>query len=138
MTTSGGEPIPSITDATLDDIAANGIWADAGLAPSPAVIAVSRALLAAVQGTETVTLPGELAGLVADIRGQASFDVTRIQASDGTGLSAFSIKLNDGKPHPVVIVPVSVYKRQGVHAARYRHRRVGVHVRGLHRCRGAQ
>lgn len=51
MTTADGEPIASITDATLADIAANGIWRSGGLDINPSVLAVSRALLAAVQGT---------------------------------------------------------------------------------------
>ncbi|SOB81117.1 CocE/NonD family hydrolase [Streptomyces sp. 1331.2] len=105
MTTSGGEPIPSITDATLDDIATNGIWAGAGLNPSPAVIAVARALLAALEGAEGIALPPELAETVADVRRRAVAGVSRIEASGGVQLSAFSIRLSGSEPRPVVIVP---------------------------------
>ncbi|MCX5215081.1 hypothetical protein OG689_38470 [Kitasatospora sp. NBC_00240] len=104
MTTSGGEPVPSINDATLADIATNGIWDGAGLSPSPAVLAVARALLAALQGEAVGDLPDELAGEVGDVRRRASVGLPRIQSGD-VSLSAFSIRLNDGEPHPVVILP---------------------------------
>ncbi|WP_441249146.1 CocE/NonD family hydrolase C-terminal non-catalytic domain-containing protein [Kitasatospora sp. McL0602] len=104
MASSGGEPIPSITDATLTDIATNGMWEGAGLNPSPAVLAVARALLAAFQGEAVGELPVEIAGEVADVQQRAIVDFPHIQ-SGKIKLSAFSIKLNDGEPHPVVIMP---------------------------------
>ncbi|MGY3677600.1 CocE/NonD family hydrolase C-terminal non-catalytic domain-containing protein [Streptomyces sp. TE33382] len=104
MTTGGGEAIPSITDATLADIVTNGIWDGAGLNPSPAVLAVARTLLAALQGETVGELPEELAGEMADVRRRATVGLPRIQSGE-ISLSALSIKLNDGAPHPVVIVP---------------------------------
>jgi hypothetical protein len=47
MTGFGADPIPSITEATLTDIAANGIWAS-GPTVNTSVVALARALIAAV------------------------------------------------------------------------------------------
>ncbi|MCM2412593.1 CocE/NonD family hydrolase [Streptomyces sp. RKAG290] len=106
MTSASGDPIPSINEATLTDIATNGAWAVGGLTPSPAALDVSGALLAAVQDSAgSVDLPAELADLVAAVRQRATIGLPRIAASDGVHLSALSIKLNDGGEHPVVIVP---------------------------------
>ncbi|MBO1418901.1 CocE/NonD family hydrolase C-terminal non-catalytic domain-containing protein [Streptomyces sp. FH025] len=100
--TSG--PTPSVTEATLTDIATNGIWGP-GHSVSQAVVDVSQALLAAVQGEEGVELPPELSQLVAEVRRIARIESPRITAADGIQLSAFTIKLKDDTPHPVVIVP---------------------------------
>ncbi|WP_380282279.1 CocE/NonD family hydrolase C-terminal non-catalytic domain-containing protein [Kitasatospora purpeofusca] len=106
MTTAGGDPIPSVTEATLDDIATNGIWRGAGLDISPAVLAVARALLAAVQGTATEgALPEELRELVAGVRRRAEVTLPRIAVEGGVGLSAFVIKQSGSEPRPVVVVP---------------------------------
>ncbi|MEU0145931.1 CocE/NonD family hydrolase [Streptomyces sp. NPDC006288] len=94
----------SITGATLTDIATNGIWGS-GLTVSPSVVDVSRALVAALQGTAGGALPAELSELADDVRQKASINFPSIVASDGVRLSALSIKLNDSSPHPVVIVP---------------------------------
>ncbi|MEW1671623.1 alpha/beta fold hydrolase [Streptomyces noursei] len=95
---------PSVTDATLADIAANGIWGP-GHSISQAVLDVSRALLASLQGEEGVQLPPELSELVAEVRGKGTFALPRIVTHDGTRLSAFRIRLNSDEPRPVVIVP---------------------------------
>ncbi|GHJ41921.1 CocE/NonD family hydrolase C-terminal non-catalytic domain-containing protein [Streptomyces sp. TS71-3] len=106
MPTSGGEPIPSITDATLADVATNGIWRGAGLDINPSVLAVARALLAAVQGTAPAsTLPEELQELVVGVRRQAEITCPRVPTTDDVSLSAFAIRQNDSQPRPVVIVP---------------------------------
>ncbi|SEL52277.1 CocE/NonD family hydrolase [Streptacidiphilus jiangxiensis] len=104
MTAAGGEPIPSITDATLTDIATNGIWGP-GPTVNQAAVDTARALLAVLQGETGVTLPAELSKLVADVRQRASIGLPRIVAHDGVRLSAFSIKLNASDPRPAVIVP---------------------------------
>ncbi|MFI5527247.1 CocE/NonD family hydrolase [Kitasatospora sp. NPDC051853] len=98
------DPTPSVTEATLTDIATNGVWGP-GHSVSQAVVDVSRALLAALQGEEGVELPPELSELVAEVRGSATVTLPRITANDGVRLSAFGIELTDGAPHPVVIVP---------------------------------
>ncbi|HEY3609647.1 MAG TPA: CocE/NonD family hydrolase C-terminal non-catalytic domain-containing protein [Pseudonocardiaceae bacterium] len=103
MTEFGGDPITSITDATLTDIAANGIWAP-GPTVNPSVVAVARALVAALQGAADVGLPPELGELVANVRQAATIDFPAI-VSDGVRLSALSIKLNGPDVRPVVIVP---------------------------------
>ncbi|MEV7425995.1 CocE/NonD family hydrolase C-terminal non-catalytic domain-containing protein [Streptomyces sp. NPDC091212] len=102
MTAAGEEPTSSV-----NDIAAHGMWAP-GHTVNPSVVRVARALLAALQGGSgegDEALPAELSELVAGVRERASVALPRIVASDGVRLSAFSIKLNDGGPHPVVIVP---------------------------------
>ncbi|MFI6691410.1 CocE/NonD family hydrolase C-terminal non-catalytic domain-containing protein [Streptomyces sp. NPDC050433] len=102
MTAAGEEPT-----ASINNIATQGIWAS-GPTINPAVVQVARALLAALEDEAAGTagaLPAELSELVAGVRERASIGFPRIVASDGIRLSAFSIKLNDGKPHPVVIVP---------------------------------
>ncbi|WP_328461589.1 alpha/beta fold hydrolase [Streptomyces sp. NBC_00448] len=104
MTAAGGEPIASITDATLTDIATNGVW-DSGLTFTPSVIDLANALVAALQGSPGGALPPELAELANAVRRRASIGFPRIVASDGVRLSAFSIELSDPTPHPVVIVP---------------------------------
>ncbi|MFJ3880204.1 alpha/beta fold hydrolase [Streptomyces sp. NPDC090077] len=98
------ETTPSVTEATLTDIATNGIWGP-GHSVSQAVVDVSRALLAALQGEEGVELPQELAELVADVRRIGTIGLPRITGHEGVRLSSFRIKLNDDAPHPVVIVP---------------------------------
>ncbi|MBD0674379.1 CocE/NonD family hydrolase C-terminal non-catalytic domain-containing protein [Streptomyces sp. CBMA156] len=139
MTTDSGAPIASITDATLTDIAANGIWGP-GPVVSQAVIDVARALLAALRGEPGVELPEELAKLVADVRQATSVDVTGIAGPDGKRLSALTIKLNDGNPHPVVIVPAGwnpygwlpflfaylTLARRGYHVLAYSPRGIGI------------
>ncbi|MEV7022434.1 alpha/beta fold hydrolase [Kitasatospora sp. NPDC093558] len=98
------DPTPSVTEATLTDIATNGVWGP-GHSVSQAVVDVSRALLASLQGEEGVELPPELSELVAEVQRIATIALPRIATHDGVRLSAFSIKLKDGAPHPVVIVP---------------------------------
>ncbi|MFE6868624.1 alpha/beta fold hydrolase [Kitasatospora sp. NPDC057692] len=98
------DPTASVTEATLTDIATNGIWGP-GHSVSQAVVDVSQALLASLQGQEGVELPPELSELVAEVRRIATIALPRITTNDGVRLSAFSIKLKDGAPHPVVIVP---------------------------------
>ncbi|MFB7914434.1 alpha/beta fold hydrolase [Streptomyces sp. NPDC056061] len=100
--TSG--PTPSVTEATLTDIATNGVWGP-GHSVSQAVVDVSRALLASLRGEEGVELPPELSELVTEVQRNARIALPRIVSHDGTRLSAFSIKLKDDAPHPVVIVP---------------------------------
>lgn len=95
---------PSVTEATLTDIATNGIWGP-GHSVSEAVVDVSRALLASLQGEEGVELPAELAELVAAVRRTATITLPRITSHDGVRLSAFGIKLKGDVPRPVVIVP---------------------------------
>ncbi|MGX2996285.1 alpha/beta fold hydrolase [Streptomyces sp. JNUCC 64] len=104
MTSDPTAPAPPVTEATLTDIATNGVWGP-GHSVSQAVVDVSRALLAALQGEEGVQLPPELAELVAEVRGIATIGQPRVVASDGVRLSAFSVKLKGDAPHPVVIVP---------------------------------
>ncbi|MFD8594988.1 CocE/NonD family hydrolase [Kitasatospora sp. NPDC059646] len=106
MTTADGEPIASITDATLADIAANGMWRGGGFDLNPSVLAVARALLAAVQGVAPAgTLPEELRELVAQVLRRAGVAFPRIAVTDEIGLSAFAIKQQGPEPRPVVIVP---------------------------------
>ncbi|MFD7643540.1 CocE/NonD family hydrolase [Kitasatospora sp. NPDC059795] len=106
MTTADGEPIAAITEATLADIAANGIWRGASLDINPAVLAVARALLAALQGAAPAgTLPEDLAELVARVQRQAGISFPRIPVAGEVGLSAFAIKQQVSEPRPVVIVP---------------------------------
>ncbi|MFG2672609.1 CocE/NonD family hydrolase [Streptomyces sp. NPDC048445] len=104
MTAAYGEPTASVSDATLTDIATNGIW-ESGLAVTPSVANVARALVAALRDGQSGELPDELAQLVDDVRQGATIGFPSIVASDGVRLSAFSIKLNDPSPHPVVIMP---------------------------------
>ncbi|MFD0573292.1 hypothetical protein ACFQ0T_33755 [Kitasatospora gansuensis] len=112
MTASGGEPIPSITDATLTDIATNGIWGP-GPTVNPAAVDASRALLAALQGETRGTLPAELESLAADVRQRATINLPQIVAEDGVRLSAFSIKLNGPEPRPLVVVPAAGARSAG-------------------------
>ncbi|GAB2629066.1 CocE/NonD family hydrolase [Streptomyces capparidis] len=106
MTTADGEPIASITDATLADIATNGIWRGAGLDINPSVLAVARALLAAVQGTAPAgALPEELRELVGGVRRRAEVALGRVPVAEGVSLSAFAIKQSAAEPRPVVIMP---------------------------------
>ncbi len=106
MTTEDGAPIPSVTDATLTDIATNGIWRSAGLDINPSVLAVARALLAAVQGAApTGALPDELRELVDGVRRGAGVTLQRLPVTEDLSLSAFLIKQNTTEPRPVVIVP---------------------------------
>ncbi|MFE2287535.1 alpha/beta fold hydrolase [Streptomyces sp. NPDC059443] len=104
MTTAAGEPIPSITDATLTDIATNGIWGP-GPTVNPAAVDTARALLHALQDETRGTLPAELSQLAGDIRRRATISYPRITAADGIRLSAFAIKLNGPEPRPLVVVP---------------------------------
>ncbi|MGV9267605.1 CocE/NonD family hydrolase [Kitasatospora sp. NPDC003701] len=104
MTASGAGPIPSITDATLTDIAANGFWGS-GLTVNPAAVDTGKALLAAVRGEKGGTLPAELASLVADVRRVATVGVHSIPREEGVSLSAFSISSNGPDPRPLVVVP---------------------------------
>ncbi|CAN3985385.1 CocE/NonD family hydrolase [Kitasatospora purpeofusca] len=104
--TTAGEPTPSVTDATLTDIATHGLWRGASLDINPSVLAVAKALLAAVQGTGTdAVLPEELRELAAGVRQRAQVTLPRITTADGFGLSAFSIKQSGSEQRPVVIVP---------------------------------
>ncbi|MFE3642440.1 alpha/beta fold hydrolase [Streptomyces sp. NPDC059169] len=98
------DPTPSVTEATLTDIATNGIWGP-GHSVSQAVVDVSRALLASLQGEEGVELPPELSELVAEVQRIATITLPRITTHDDVRLSAFRINLKDDAPHPVVIVP---------------------------------
>ncbi|WP_030238215.1 alpha/beta fold hydrolase [Streptomyces sp. NRRL S-350] len=130
---------PSISDATLTDIATNGIWGD-GLTINPAAVEVAQALLAALRGEAGVSLPPELRELVDGVRQAATIDLPRITAPDGVGLSALTIKLNDGGPHPVVIVPAGwnpfgwlpflfaylTLARRGYHVLAYSPRGIGI------------
>ncbi|MFD5872441.1 CocE/NonD family hydrolase [Streptomyces sp. NPDC060322] len=104
MTAAGEQPTPSITEATLEGIAADGIWAP-GPTVSPAAAAVATALLAALRGEASGGLPPELERLTAEVRERATIDLPHILTEEGFKLSALSVKLNDGEPHPVVIVP---------------------------------
>ncbi|MFJ8621384.1 CocE/NonD family hydrolase [Kitasatospora sp. NPDC093550] len=133
------DPISSITEATLTDIATNGIWGE-GFTVNPSVVAVGQALLAAVRGDGGVELPPELEELVAGVREAADVELPRIAAADGIELSALSIKLNDGVPHPVVIVPAGwnpygwlpflylylTLARRGYHVLAYSPRGIGI------------
>ncbi|MFB7476543.1 CocE/NonD family hydrolase [Kitasatospora sp. NPDC056184] len=106
MTTAGGEPTPSVSDATLADIAANGVWRGASLDINPAVLAVARALLAALQGTApAAALPEELRKLVEQVLREAGVTFPRIPVTEEVGLSAFAIQQKTSEPRPVVIVP---------------------------------
>ncbi|MFD8824720.1 CocE/NonD family hydrolase [Streptomyces sp. NPDC059605] len=106
MTTEGGEPIASVTDATLADIAAHGIWRGASLDINPSVLTVARALLAALRGTAPAgVLPDELRELVERVLREAGVGFPRIAVTDEIGLSAFTIKQKTSEPRPVVIVP---------------------------------
>ncbi|GAA1386994.1 CocE/NonD family hydrolase [Kitasatospora putterlickiae] len=142
MTTASGDPIASVTDATLIDIATNGIWGP-GLTPSESVADLARALLAALQGDQGAELPAELAQLVAEVRQASTVDVTGITVPGDTGdlrLSALTIKLNDGASHPVVIVPAGwnpygwlpflfaylTLARRGYHVLAYSPRGIGI------------
>ncbi|MFD5438024.1 CocE/NonD family hydrolase C-terminal non-catalytic domain-containing protein [Kitasatospora sp. NPDC127067] len=104
MTSVSGEPIPAITEATLADIADNGLRGP-GATVNQAVIDLGNALQAAAQGDEAVQLPPELAELVARVRQIADVDVTRIEVEEDIRLSAFRIRLKGDEPRPVVIVP---------------------------------
>ncbi|MFK8850808.1 CocE/NonD family hydrolase [Streptomyces sp. Ac-502] len=106
MTTADGEPVVSVTDATLADIATHGIWRGAGFDINPSVLAVARALLAAVQGSAPAgALPGELQELVAGVRRRAEVTLQRVPMTEDISLSAFAIRQNAAEPRPVVIVP---------------------------------
>ncbi|MFE6867883.1 CocE/NonD family hydrolase [Kitasatospora sp. NPDC057692] len=106
MTAEGGEPVAAITDATLADIAANGVWRGASLDINPAVLALTRALLAALQGTApAATLPEELRKLVEQILREAGVTFPRIPVTEEISLSAFAIRQKTSEPRPVVIVP---------------------------------
>ncbi|WP_031073074.1 CocE/NonD family hydrolase [Streptomyces sp. NRRL WC-3742] len=107
MTTQGGEPTPAVTEATLADIAAHGIWRDGTLDVNPSVLAVARALLAAVQGgaAPAAGLPDELRELVARVLGQAGVTFPRIRVTGEVSLSGFAIRQQTSEPRPVVIVP---------------------------------
>ncbi|GLX34287.1 hypothetical protein Sros01_03600 [Streptomyces roseochromogenus] len=94
----------SITDATLTDIATNGIWGP-GPTVNQATLNTARALLGALQGDTRATLPAELSTLVADVRQRATISLPRITANDGIRLSALSIKLNGSDQRPLVVMP---------------------------------
>ncbi|MFE6921548.1 CocE/NonD family hydrolase [Nocardia sp. NPDC057663] len=98
------EPIGSVTGETLQNIAAEGVWAG-GLTYTPAVLRVARALLATAQGSATGVLPPELQQPVDKLRAAATVNVLRIPAHDEAQLSALSIKLNTQTPSPVVVMP---------------------------------
>ncbi|MBF6173101.1 CocE/NonD family hydrolase [Nocardia blacklockiae] len=98
------DPVVTVTDETLHDIEVNGVWAG-GLTFSPAVLSVSRALLATLQGAADGVLPAELQQAVNDVRATATIDFPRFTAHDGVRLSAFIVKLNTSTPCPLVVVP---------------------------------
>ncbi|MGW7448482.1 CocE/NonD family hydrolase C-terminal non-catalytic domain-containing protein [Kitasatospora sp. NPDC054795] len=104
MTSVSGEPIPAITEATLTDVAENGLRGPGGTV-NQAVVDLGNALQAAARGDEAVQLPPELAELVARVRQIADVDVTGIEVEDDIRLSAFRIRLKGDEPRPVVIVP---------------------------------
>ncbi|MER6366660.1 CocE/NonD family hydrolase [Kitasatospora sp. NPDC001527] len=106
MTIAGGDPTPSVTEATLGDIATHGIWRGAGLDISPSVLAVAGALLAALQGTAPAgALPEELRELVEGVRQRAGASIQQVPVTEDLSLSAFLIKQNTPERRPVVIVP---------------------------------
>ncbi|MGW4382444.1 CocE/NonD family hydrolase C-terminal non-catalytic domain-containing protein [Kitasatospora sp. NPDC004531] len=133
------DPTPQATEAMLTDIAANGIWGE-GLAPSDSVLSISQALLAALRGEEGSQLAPELAELVAEVRGIATTEASGIAGADGVRLSGLALKLRDGKPHPVVIVPAGwnpygwlpflylyvTLARKGYHVLAYTPRGIGI------------
>ncbi|MFJ6619186.1 alpha/beta fold hydrolase [Kitasatospora sp. NPDC091335] len=139
MTSISGEPIPAITEATLTDIATNGIWGD-GLIPSASVVGVAEALLAALRGESGVQLPPALAELVGEVREKAVTELSGIEGAGGVRLSGLAIKLRDGNPHPVVIVPAGwnpygwlpflylylTLARKGYHVLAYTPRGIGI------------
>ncbi|MFE4975295.1 CocE/NonD family hydrolase C-terminal non-catalytic domain-containing protein [Kitasatospora sp. NPDC056651] len=107
MASISGQPIPAITEATLDEIAATGLRGP-GNTVNQAVVDLGNALVAAVQGDESVQLPPELAELVARVRQISDVEVTRIPVEENGGsidLSAFTIKLKGDERRPVVILP---------------------------------
>ncbi|MFJ9690779.1 CocE/NonD family hydrolase [Kitasatospora sp. NPDC101183] len=106
MTTEGGEPTAAITDATLADIADNGLWRGASFDINPSVLAVARAVLAALQGAApAAALPDGLRELVERVLRDAGVTFPRIQVTPEIGLSAFAIQQKTSEPRPVVILP---------------------------------
>ncbi|MEU3571554.1 alpha/beta fold hydrolase [Kitasatospora sp. NPDC036755] len=104
MASISGQPIPAITEATLTEIADSGLRGP-GNTVNQAVVDLGNALVAAVQGDESVQLPPELAELVAQVRRIAEVEVTGIPVEEDLRLSAFTIKLHGDERRPVVILP---------------------------------
>ncbi|MFE4355562.1 MULTISPECIES: CocE/NonD family hydrolase C-terminal non-catalytic domain-containing protein [Streptomycetaceae] len=104
MASISGQPIPAITEATLTEIADSGLRGP-GNTVNQAVVDLGNALVAAVQGDESVQLPPELAELVAQVRRIAEVEVTGIPVEENLKLSAFTIKLHGDEQRPVVILP---------------------------------
>ncbi|MFG2824887.1 alpha/beta fold hydrolase [Kitasatospora sp. NPDC048365] len=99
-----GAPTP-ITPNQLAKVQSSGLWSSATTV-SPEAAGVGEALVATLNGSaEQPLLTPELQQLVGDVQQIATFDWPYITAHDGVRLSAHTIRINDGKPHPVVVVP---------------------------------
>ncbi|WP_225799062.1 alpha/beta fold hydrolase [Streptomyces sp. NK15101] len=96
--------ISAVTPAQMARLADHGIYASA-TELDPDAVNLALALVATLKGEATsALLPPELQRLTEQVRAKATFGFPRID-SNGVELSAFTIKLNDDEPRPVVIVP---------------------------------
>lgn len=96
--------LPPVTDQTLADVAARGMWAD-GLTYSPAALSVSQALVATLQGAASGLLTADLQQAVNNVLQLATAGFPSITAQDGVRLSALSIKQRTTEPRPLVVMP---------------------------------
>jgi predicted acyl esterase len=96
--------LPPVTDRSLADIAANGMWAG-GLTYSPAVLNVAQALVATLQGSASGLLTPDLQQVVNSVQRAATVGFPRITAPDGVRLSALSVKLKTTETRPLVVMP---------------------------------
>jgi predicted acyl esterase len=93
-----------VTDQLLADIADRGVRAG-GLTYRPAALSVSQALVSTLPGTASGLLTARLEQVVSDVRRVSAVGFPRITASDGTRLSAMSIKQSTAEPRPLVVMP---------------------------------
>ncbi len=93
-----------VTDQSLADVAANGMWAG-GLTYSPAVLNAAQALVATLQGNGSGLLTADLQQAVSSVQQASTVGFPRITAQDGVRLSALSIKQKTAEPRPLVVVP---------------------------------
>ncbi|MEU7015731.1 alpha/beta fold hydrolase [Streptomyces sp. NPDC046385] len=95
----------AVTEADVAHVAARGLWAPDGTA-DPDAVRLGQTLAAAMEPEgRTDLLTDELAELVGQVRGIALPLVTTIEAHDGIGLSAFTLRQLTPGPHPLVVLP---------------------------------
>ncbi|MFB7512552.1 alpha/beta fold hydrolase [Streptomyces sp. NPDC056144] len=94
-----------LTAADTARIAAEGLWAaDGSVNPEAARLGQTLATALLDENAQDL-LPAELAAHVEEVRGVAWPAYHRIEVTDGTRLSAFSLRQLGPGPHPLVVFP---------------------------------